>query len=133
MGRLSGIAWGLGYLGGLFCLAAALFLLVGLGSIKPLIALPQDTYAHIRATGPLVALWFAVFALPFFLFTQDNERTGRGMFEAMALGWRQLRETLGALRRHNNLARILIASAIYRDGLNTLFSGGVIYAGGSSG
>ena len=133
MGRLSGIAWGLGYLGGLFCLAAALFLLVGLGSIKPLIALPQDTYAHVRATGPLVALWFAVFALPFFLFTHDNERTGRGVFDSMELGWRQLRETLAALRRHGNLARFLIASAIYRDGLNTLFSGGAIYAGSTLG
>lgn len=51
----------------------------------------------------------------------------------MELGWRQLRETLAALRRHGNLARFLIASAIYRDGLNTLFSGGAIYAGSTLG
>lgn len=133
IGRISGWAWGLGYMGGLFCLVLSLVCLVGLGEMKPLIPLPQGQSEHIRATGPLVALWFSIFLLPLLLFTDDVGRTGLSMGAAARKGVSDLIHTLKNIRRYKNLATFLAASMIYRDGLNTLFAVGGLYAAGTLG
>lgn len=133
IGRISGWAWGLGYMGGLGCLVLSLVGFVGLGETKPLIALPQEHSEHIRATGPLVALWFLVFLLPLLLLTDDVARTGMGMGEAARKGFRDMIQTIRNVRQYKNLATFLMASMIYRDGLNTLFAVGGLYAAGTLG
>ena len=133
IGRISGWAWGLGYMGGLFCLVLSLVGLVGLGEMKPLIALPQEQSEHIRATGPLVALWFVVFLLPLLLLTDDVARTGMSMSAAARKGFSDMIHTLKNVRQYKNLATFLVASMIYRDGLNTLFAVGGLYAAGTLG
>lgn len=133
IGRISGWAWGLGYMGGLFCLVLSLVGLVGLGEMKPLIALPQEQSEHIRATGPLVALWFIVFLLPLLLLTDDVARTGMSMSAAARKGFCDMIHTIRNVSRYKNLATFLIASMIYRDGLNTLFAVGGLYAAGTLG
>ncbi len=133
MGRVSGWAWGLGYLGGLTCLVLTLFGLVGLDEIKPLLSLSEESAANIRASGPLIALWIVVFSLPLFFFTKDAGRTGKTIAESISSGLSQLFETLKEVRRYKNLLKFLIASAIYRDGLNTLFAIGGLYAAGTFG
>lgn len=133
IGRISGWAWGLGYMGGLFCLVLSLVCLVGLGEMKPLIPLPQGQSEHIRATGPLVALWFSIFLLPLLLFTDDVGRTGLSMGAAARKGVSDLIHTLKNICRYKNLATFLAASMIYRDGLNTLFAVGGLYAAGTLG
>ena len=133
IGRISGWAWGLGYMGGLFCLVLSLVGLVGLGEMKPLIALPQEQSEHIRATGPLVALWFVVFLLPLLLLTDDVACTGMSMSAAARKGFSDMIHTLKNVRQYKNLATFLVASMIYRDGLNTLFAVGGLYAAGTLG
>lgn len=133
IGRISGWAWGLGYVGGLSCLVVALFGLVGLGDIKPLITLPQEGDAHLRAMGPLVALWLVLFSLPLFFFTRDVPRTGLKFLQAVGAGLRQLGDTISRASQYKNLVRFLIASMLYRDGLNTLFTVGGLYAAGTFG
>ncbi len=133
IGLISGRAWGMGYAGGLTCLALVLFMLVGLGDVAPLLDLPRDHAEHVRAGVLLAALWFFLFMLPLLFLTDDNTRTGRSMAEAVSLGLGQLKTTLVNIRRHANLARYLVASALYRDGLNTLFVMGGIYAAGTFG
>ncbi len=127
-GRISGWGWGLGYLGGLGCLVTALFVLVR--PEQPLWGwLDTAESEHLRATGPLVALWFTVFALPMFLMTPDRPPSGLRLGAAVTKGLRTLKETLVEVRRYTNIVRFFIASAFYRDGLATLFNVGGIYAG----
>lgn len=133
IGRVSGWAWGAGYLGGLACLALTLFGLVGLGDMKPFIALPQEHSEHIRAAAPLTALWFAGLTVPLLLWTHDVEKTGLKIGAAARKGLRQLYDTARAMRGYKNLVTFLIASALYRDGLNTLFAVGGLYAAGTYG
>ncbi|HSK40748.1 MAG TPA: MFS transporter [Arenibaculum sp.] len=132
IGRVSGWGWGLGYIGGLAALVACLFGLVQ--AERPLFGL-LDTAGqeHVRATAVLVALWFAVFSLPLFVLTPDRPATGMPLGRAVREGLRTLAETVRAVRRLANLVRYLIASAVYRDGLNTLFAFGGIYAAGTFG
>lgn len=133
VGRVSGWAWGLGYIGGLACLAAALLGLIGLGDTAPLIGLPTENQEHVRATALLVAGWFALFALPLFLFTPDRPSSGLPARQAVREGLRTVVDTLKRLPRHGQVLRFLIASALYRDGLATLFAVGGLYAAGTFG
>jgi len=131
IGRVSGWGWGIGYLGGLVALAATLILFVGLGDgLKPLITLDRDSAEHLRAVGPLTAIWYAAFSLPIFLWARDRAGPGEPLRQAIPKGLRQLANTIRQARRHAMALRFLIASAIYRDGLTTLFAVGGLYAAG---
>jgi len=132
-GRVSGWGWGLGYIGGLACLAVALFGLIGLGDAVPWLALPDDAQQPVRATALLVALWYAVFALPLFLLVREAPGAGVGAARAVREGLGVLAATLRSLPRHGAVLRFLIASALYRDGLTTLFAVGGLYAAGTFG
>ncbi len=131
IGRLSGWAWALGYVGGLGCLIFALFALVQTDS--PIFGLDKEAAEHIRATGPLVAVWLAVFSLPFFLLTPDTPLKGVSLRDAFMQGLGQLRSTITQLRRYRLVAHFLLARMLYIDGLNTLFAFGGIYAAGTFG
>ncbi len=74
LGRISGWGWGLGYAGGLVCLVVALVVLIQ--PQPPLFGLDAAAAEPVRATALLVALWFAVFSLPFFMFTPDTRSKG---------------------------------------------------------
>jgi UMF1 family MFS transporter len=133
LGRVSGWAWALGYLGGLSALAIALFGFIGLGEMKPFINVSTKNFEHIRITGPFIALWFFVFMMPLFIFTKDVEVKALGFWDALSTGLKQLSESARNARKHKNFLRFLIASAIYRDGLVTLFAIGGVYAAGQFG
>lgn len=136
IGRISGSGWALGYVGGVLALFLVLALLAPapgrdttLIGIAPIFGLDPAAGEPARATGPLTALWYAVFVLPLFLFTPDTPRRAEGG-RALAGGLRQLRATLKTLPRHPALLRYLIAAMVYRDALAGLFLFGGIYAGG---
>lgn len=131
IGRLSGWGWGLGYAGGLCCLALALVLFVQ--PETALFGLDKDSAEHIRIVGPMVALWFAVFSIPLFLFVPDTPASGISIGTALATGITETIATLKTLHRRGPLLRFLLARVLYVDGLNTLFAFGGIYAAGTFG
>lgn len=131
MGRLSGWGWGLGYFGGLACLA---LVLVGfVQAQQPWFGLATESAEHLRITGPVVAIWFGVFCLPLFFMCPDNARKTRDMMTAVRSGLVTLITTVREVRHHGNIVRYLIARMLYVDGLNTLFAFGGIYAAGTFG
>jgi UMF1 family MFS transporter len=69
IGRVSGLAWGLGYAGGLACLGLCLVLLVQ-PNPSPL-GLDRGQAEHVRATALLVAAWLLVFSWPVLLALPD--------------------------------------------------------------
>lgn len=131
LGRISGWAWGLGYMGGLACMAVAL--VVFITPAEPILGLEAAAAEPVRAVAILAAFWILLFALPLFLFVPDRPATGVAPLVAIRRGVATLAETLKALPRHANVARFLLAKMIYIDGLNTLFAFGGIYAAGSFG
>ena len=133
IGRISGWAWGLGYAGGLVALAIALVGLVGLGDIEPIFGVSGADSANIRATGPMIALWFALFMIPLFLYTKDIERKAMSFGASVKAGLSQLVTSVKEIKSHKNIALYLVSSAIYRDGLVTLFAIGGVYAAGQFG
>ncbi len=131
LGRLSGWGWGLGYVGGLACLSLALFGLIR--APMPPFGLAAVPAGPVRATAPLVALWFALFAAPLFLLVPDRPRTATALATAVREGLAELAASLRRLPREGHVLRFLFARMIYADGLNTLFIFGGIYAAGTIG
>ncbi len=126
LGRISGWGWAIGYVGGLLCLIACLWIVKWGGADA--FGLDNELAEPVRATSVLVGIWFAVFSVPLFLFTPDRASTGLHLAEATKAGLLQLRGTLGLLRRNPPIARFLLAHMLYTDGLVTLFAFGGIYA-----
>ena len=126
IGRVSGWGWGLGYAGGLVCLLIILFGFVDTES--PLFGLDKSKAEHVRVVGPIAAIWYALFALPLFLFTPDLRSKEVGPAQAVRDGLQMLVRSLRRIRAYANIARYLLARMIYTDGLNTLFAVGGIFA-----
>ena len=127
LGRISGWGWGLGYFGGLICLALTLVFFIKGHYIS------TENSLNVRAVTLLVAAWFAIFALPLFLFTQDSKPSGIPVRQAIRDGFQNLVNSVQQARKNAILFRFLIAHLIYIDGLNTLLAFGGIFAAGSFG
>lgn len=138
LGRLSGLGWACGYVGGLVSLVVTLGLLAAdpetgrtLLGLPPVFGLDPATGAGDRASGPLSAVWFLVFVVPMLLFTPDRPPTGLRLGAAARAGIADLKTTLRSLRSaERNLALFLLSNMISMNGLGALFAFGGIYAAG---
>jgi UMF1 family MFS transporter len=131
LGRVSGLAWGLGYAGGLACLAIALVVLV-----RPdpaWFGLDRAASEHVRATALLVGAWTILFAWPVLVFVPDPARARVTSGAAVAACVAETRDLLAGLPRRPDMLRFVVARLFYTDGLNTLFAFGAIYAAGAHG
>jgi UMF1 family MFS transporter len=137
IGKLSGSGWAFGYLGGLVALILMLVLLAEgpdgktLIGIAPIFGLDAAAREGTRSVGPLTALWYAVFMVPFFWWVRDVRREdGIGIGAALRGAWPELRSTLVTLPSRPSLLAYLASSMFYRDALNGMYVFGGIYAAG---
>ncbi|WP_338529790.1 MFS transporter [Nitratireductor thuwali] len=136
LGRLSGSAWGLGYLGGLVSLVLVLGFMSAspetgrtLLGLEPIFGLDAAAREGDRAAGPLTALWYAVFVLPMLFFTPDQPRR-KAVAGAVREGLGRLAQTIRRLPTERSYFSFLLSSMFYRDALNALYAFGGIYAAG---
>src|SRR5690606_38024290 len=134
IGRVSNIAWGLGYLGGMIVLIFIVFFLAGspetgktILGIDPLFGLDPVQGEDARISGPLTAIWYLIFILPMFLFTPDSAR-GETLAKAMRSGLGELKITLNEVRKRPGIVRFLLARMVCQDGVNALLALGAGYA-----
>ncbi len=120
VGRVSGLGWGLGYLGGISIL---LVIIATLGS-----DFPAD---DVRFAMLICGAWTAVFTIPIFLALKDRRPDHVPPSLGIVGSYRQLfRSIAGVWRQNPNTVFFLLASALFRDGLAGVFTfGGVLAAG----
>ncbi len=128
-GRWSGWAWALGYAGGLSALV--LVLLCFIENRPAWVPLNPVRAEQIRIVGPLVAIWFAVFGWPRFVWTPDRANTGLDARHSIRHGLTTLRVTLAQLAGTPNVVWFLAANMLYADALVAVFAVGGIYAAGA--
>jgi UMF1 family MFS transporter len=132
VGKISGSGFAFGYVGGLVCLAMTLLLFVEQPNGKTLIGLDPafglDAAARegTRITGPIVALWYAVFMIPYFLWVREVRTDYRK--SSMGAAVRSVVASIRGLGQRGSLRNYLISSMLYRDGLNGLYAFGGTYA-----
>ena len=137
LGKLSGSGWAFGYLGGLVSLILMLLLLAEgpngktLIGIAPIFGLDAALREGTRSVGPLTAIWYAVFMIPFFLWVREARNPKRiSIGAAIRNAWPELRSTLVTLPSRPSLFAYLASSMFYRDALNGMYVFGGIYAAG---
>ena len=83
----------------------------------------------VRITSVIVAVWFALFLIPFILWTPDKRPTGVPMAVAVREGLSSLWNTLRSLFSNDrNIFMYLLGRMTYTDGVNTIFVMGGVYA-----
>ncbi len=130
IGRLSGIAWSMGYGGGLCCLVLCLVLLID--PRPPPFGLDVARAENVRAASVLASAWLVLFGWPVLLFVPDRGAR-RPWAAATRQGLMELRRVVLAAAAEPPLVRFLLARMLYTDGLTTLFAFGGIYAAGQFG
>jgi len=127
MGKVSGFAWGLGYVGGIILLLISL-----VGFYLPDhpwfgISNAESDLFNIRFMFLLSAAWMLVFTIPLALFVPESVARKGAARTSIAGAYRSLFSDLKRLRRESpDTLKFLIASAIYRDGLAGVFTFGAI-------
>lgn len=121
-GRISGLGWGLGYVGGI--IAMLLF--------KPFYSAGfagalESTY---KLTFPLTALFFLAFSIPSFIFLKEHRirKAKDSLLRLVKIGFKNTFDTIKNLKKHKNIARFLVAFYFINDALVTLFAFIPIYA-----
>jgi len=122
LGRLSGTAWALAYVGALVTLFIVLFCF-SLPKV-PMLGLSKALHEPDRIVGPLVALWFLAFAWPLMLIAPRPPESS----DERPLA--QLWETIRSLPSRPHMARFLIGRMLLGDGISSFIAfGGVLAAG----
>lgn len=120
LGWISGLGWGLGYVGGL---VATVFALLFLGEPS------LENYPRIRWVGPFAAVFFLVAAVPTFVFLKDRSRIRPQDSSASYVkqGWQRLRQTHQRLKAFVDLKRLLWSIFFMMAGLYIVISFAFIY------
>lgn len=129
IGKISGDAWGYGYIGGLILLIAfVLFLLPVEGSSTTLFGFTAILGQNGPIwTGPASAIWLILFMIPFFILFKNEKGTKSGR-DAIQTGLASLQKS-GLLAWNDlRLRWFFISSLVFRDALAGLFIFGAIYA-----
>ncbi|SES06370.1 MFS transporter, UMF1 family [Tranquillimonas rosea] len=135
LGGISGTGWAVGYSGGVVSLVIMLLFLAenyaGLTFLgrPPAFGLDPDAREGTRAVGPLVALWYLVFMVPFFIWVREDATRALPRVPVRQ-SLRALGTTIRRLPEDPSLAAYLGSSMLYRDALNGMYTFGGIYAFG---
>ncbi|MBU2963613.1 MFS transporter [Citreicella sp. C3M06] len=133
VGRISGSASAFGYWGGVVSLFAMLLLFAEnetgttLIGTAPVLGLDPAAREGTRFVGPFIAIWFALFMVPFFLWNRDPAPTPRRRAQARTI-IAELRAALRDLAERPSYRSFLLSSMLYRDSLAALYAYGGIYA-----
>lgn len=99
----------------------------------PLFGLDASTHEPDRIVAPIVAVFFALMAIPLFLFSRDGMRSSVSWPVALRDGVAGVARTIAKLKDHRNVALFLAARMLYADGKTAILIFGGIYAAGVMG
>jgi UMF1 family MFS transporter len=127
-GKISQFGWGLGYIGGIILLVMALWIIQFGGA--ELLGIPDTDALSVRVVMVLSMFWVIIFSIPLMLKVPEAKPIAGTENEGVLLAYKKLIRSLVAMRKENpNLLKFLIASAVYRDGLNGVFAYGAVLGG----
>ncbi len=132
IGRVSGVGWAFGYLGGIILLLLCYYGFVsGEGDTRGFLDVSTEDGLNIRLITVLAAVWFLVFALPVLFVVPElppgvsPTSSSAGILESYRILFADVR---ALWRSDRSTVVYLMASALYRDGLAGIFTFGAVLA-----
>lgn len=125
IGKISGFAWGLGFLGGLI----SLVLLFSLIFLLPMIFVNVINldYKIVRLSTIIVACWLAIFSIPAFFLIREK-KPEKLTKKHIRQSFSSILNTFNDIKKYKKIVRFLIARLFYNDALITIFALGGAYA-----
>jgi MFS transporter, UMF1 family len=113
---ISGIGYAIGYLGGGVLLAINVWM-----TLNPAVFGLADASGAVKASFVTVAVWWALFAIPIFVFVRERgagrqPASGHAVRDSFAALWSTFRD----VRRYRAVFFFLLAYWMYIDGVNTI-------------
>jgi len=117
IGRISGLGWALGYIGGGTLLAINLMML----KYPESLGFPKG-YFSVQDCFFSVSLWWLVFSLPTFLFLKERAQGNFLPSHTISFrgGYERLLHTFHRIKTFRELTKFLFAYLIYNDGIETV-------------
>ncbi|MDC3072119.1 MFS transporter [bacterium] len=120
-GKISGLSWCAGYLGGIFSLMICLFLFIFPSELP--FNIEKNQGVEVRISMVFISLWLIIFSTPIFLYLKEPKKN---IDEQNTLKY--LKEGFDTIVKNKNLLRYFVARVFYFDALVTIFAFGGIYA-----
>ena len=117
IGRISGLSWGIGYIGGLCALLM----------VMPVVKLQLDNHLNFRLSFVLVALFFLVFSLPTFIWLKERNKPNVIKKNYFSVGFQRLFITAKNLKKFKELLKFLLSYFLFNDGITVVISFAAIY------
>jgi UMF1 family MFS transporter len=116
IGRISGMGWAWGYIGGGLLLAINLVML----KYPERIGFSAGTFT-VQDCFLSVALWWLIFSVPTFLFVKERGKgTDPSKHLSLRAGYHRLKQTFDQIKTFRELTTFLVAFLIYNDGIETV-------------
>ena len=131
IGRISGYGWSFGYIGGLLALLICFTLFIDPDTPVNLFTgnfLNKDSGEHIRIINVFIAIWFAVFSIPTFVFVKGAQKRMKIHTGIIKESFLSMQATFQNIKGYKETVKFLIARLVYNDALITIFAFGGIYA-----
>ena len=134
MGRISGFGWGMGYVGGIVLLAILMVLFIfPMGNGNGVLGMPtglEGGALDVRVAVLVSAAWFLAFSLPVLFkvpeLPEDPDRVRVSIPQSYVI----LFKTIWRIGKASPKTLLfLVASAVFRDGMSSIFTFGAIIAG----
>ncbi|SDS09926.1 MFS transporter, UMF1 family [Halopseudomonas xinjiangensis] len=120
LGWISGLGWGLGYIGGL---VAAIFALLFLGDVS------AANYETIRWVGPFAGAFFLIAAIPTFLWLKERHATMPPVSQTglVRIGLRRVATTWREVHHFRDLRALLVSVFFTMSGVYIIIAFSFIY------
>ena len=120
LGWISGLGWGLGYIGGLIATAFTLYFL---GDVS------AENYETIRWVGPFAAAFFLIAAIPTFVWLQERgqRRSRPEKVPLLRLGVDRIRRTWQEMHHFHDLRSLLVSIFFAMSGIYIIIAFSFIY------
>ena len=131
IGKISGFGWSFGYIGGLIALALSyVVLIVPESPINPLtgVLLDKSAYEHIRIINVFIAIWFAIFSIPTFLYVKSTKQKVKKTEKLLLSSFNSIKQTFYEIKKYKEITRFLVARLVYNDAIITVIAFGGPYA-----
>lgn len=110
-GRISGISWAFGYLGGLLSLVIALFLV---------------NSDQTRSVFPMVGIFYGSFSIFTFLWLKEVKRKSKRS-NYFRIAYHRITDSFKSIRNFKELGRFLLSYFLYNDAISTAIGFTMIY------
>jgi len=128
IGKISGIGWGIGYIGGLFSLIVMIGLITANATEDPELYIEQNQLAML-----VVALFYLLAAIPTFIFLKDRSvvnasKTQKSFADLLQASSKKVSNMLALIKEYPTLFRFFIPFTMYSAGISVIVKFFGIYA-----